>query len=133
MNPSQITVEEFSTPSPESVGVQELLPEIWNLMQKKGIRHVLVRDQDKIVGVISERDLTTFSQSEDFASIQAQDIMSKDLVTVPPETPLYEVALQMSKNKIGSTIVTDSAADYIGIFTATDALNALVEVLRGEV
>jgi predicted transcriptional regulator len=39
----------------------------------------------------------------------------------------------MSSKKLGSLIVTNSSGDVSGIFTNTDALNALVEVLRGEI
>ncbi len=134
MDPAKLTVEEFSTPSPVSVSTTEKLPKIWQMMKDNGIRHVLVRNESDVVGILSERDLTTFSQADGFDAIEAQEIMSKDLVTVTLDTKLYEVALKMSQDKIGSTIVTDpDDADYVGIFTATDALNALVEVLRGEV
>ena len=71
-------------------------------------------------------------ESVDFDSYEAQDVMSKELLTASPETNLYDVALQMSQQKVGSTLVTDPTTDYMGIFTATDALNALVEVLRGD-
>ena len=53
--------------------------------------------------------------------------------TVLPDTPLDEVVYNMSKQKIGSTIVKSDEDEYIGIFTSTDALNALLEVLRGDV
>lgn len=132
MKLSEITVEEFSTPSPYCIEPNEKLPEIWTLMKKEGIRHALVQANGHFVGIVSERDLTTFSQSPDFDQIEAQDIMSKDVATVPPDTKLYEVALKMSEGKIGSTVVQDVDADYTGIFTATDALNALVEILRGD-
>ena len=132
MNPATITVDEFTTPSPVNVSPTDRLPKIWDIMQSRGIRHVLVCCDNQVMGVLSQRDLTTFSQAKDFESIEAQDIMSKDIFTVSPETKLYEVALKMSQDKIGSTIVQDKDTNYTGIFTATDALNALVEVLRGD-
>ncbi len=130
---SDLTVDEFTTPNPESVEKNTKLPKIWDLMQEKGIRHVLVLDGTTAIGVLSQRDLTTFSQSNDFEDIEAQDVMSRDIFTVSSETKLYEVALKMSEEKIGSAIVLDPNNNDIGIFTATDALNALVEVLRGDV
>ena len=39
----------------------------------------------------------------------------------------------MSDAKIGSLIVNDDNEKLVGIFTNTDALNALIEVLRGDV
>jgi acetoin utilization protein AcuB len=133
MDKSQITVDEFTTPSPVSVRAQQKLPEAWELMTKEGIRHLLVRDDmDSVVGILSQRDLTTFSQSPGFNEIEAQDVMSRDIVTVTPQTKLFEVALRMSQEKIGSALVMEPGGEYMGIFTATDALNALVEVLRGD-
>ena len=43
---------------------------------------------------------------------------------------LDEVALAMSEKKVGSVIVNDDEGRFYGIFTATDALNALVETVR---
>lgn len=132
MNIQNITVDEFTTPSPISVRTNETLESVWAIMQENGIRHVLVSENDQIVGILSERDLTTFSQAEYFKTLQAKDVMSKDLITVTPDAKLFEVALNMSEKKIGSTVVQDENSDYLGIFTSTDALNALVEVLRGD-
>ena len=36
----------------------------------------------------------------------------------------------MSDRKIGSVIVNDEEDRFLGIFTASDALNALVEIVR---
>ena len=132
MNMNQITVNEFTTPGPVSVRPEEKLPNIWNIMQENGIRHILVTEGSKVLGILSERDITTFSQADYFKNVEARDIMSSDLVTVSPDTQLFEVALVMSENKVGSAVVIDENEKFIGIFTATDALNALVEVLRGD-
>jgi acetoin utilization protein AcuB len=42
---------------------------------------------------------------------------------------LGEVALQLSSQKVGSALVLDESGEIYGIFTTTDALNALVEIL----
>lgn len=134
MSLDQLTVEEFTTPSPHSVEPTTKLPQVWQAMQDHGIRHVLVKGQgEDILGILSQRDVTAFSQSDDFENIEAQDVMSRDIFTATPETKLYEVALKMSEEKIGSAIITGEGSDSLGIFTATDALNALVEVLRGDI
>ena len=132
MRLNKMTVDEYTTPNPSFVDVDTKLPIIWDIMQEKEIRHVLVKNNDDLVGIVSERDLITFSQDNEFHHIEAQDIMSTNLYTATPSTPLYEVALEMSRNKYGSTVIIDKEANYLGIFTATDALNALVEVLRGD-
>ena len=58
--------------------------------------------------------------------------MTADPYTVSIEANLDDVAFEMSRNKYGSAIVMDNNDEVYGIFTSTDALNALIEVLRKE-
>ncbi|HKB07185.1 MAG TPA: CBS domain-containing protein [Candidatus Polarisedimenticolia bacterium] len=51
--------------------------------------------------------------------------------TVGPRTSLAKVARSMAKAKYGSAIVMDRGR-IVGIFTATDALEALAGLIRGE-
>ncbi|HEX5954088.1 MAG TPA: CBS domain-containing protein, partial [Rhodanobacteraceae bacterium] len=60
------------------------------------------------------------------------DIMATDPISVLADTPLDEVAFDMSERKIGSVLVYEESGEYLGIFTVTDALNALIEIVRGE-
>ena len=46
---------------------------------------------------------------------------------------LSEAVFKMSEHMIGSLLVLDEEGKLDGIFTSTDALNALIEVLRDEV
>ena len=56
--------------------------------------------------------------------------MVRDPLTVSSEMPLDEVAFEMSTRKVGSVIVNDENDELLGIFTVTDALNALIEIAR---
>ena len=58
--------------------------------------------------------------------------MKKDPYIVDSTTKLSEVAFYMAKHKYGSALVQEPDGE-LGIFTSTDALNALVEVLRGDI
>ncbi len=133
MELKELIVDEFTTPNPLKVEVGTSLNQAWETMFSNKIRHILVHKENDIVGIVSSRDLTTFSQASNFEELKVEDIMSKDIYTVSPETKLYEVALKMSKEKIGSAVIYDPTEKSLGIFTATDALNALVEVLRGDI
>ncbi|HOL38593.1 MAG TPA: CBS domain-containing protein, partial [Rubrivivax sp.] len=62
--------------------------------------------------------------------VQARDLLRTDPVSVRADTPLDDVAYVMSDRKIGSVIVTEADGSFLGIFTVTDALNALIEVSR---
>ena len=129
-----LAVDEFTTPDLIKVYTDASLLDVWNTMEEKGIRHVIVSDPSQnICGIISDRDVRMFSQSQLIADLKAKDIMHSPVFTVRSGTLLSQVALEMSQNKYGSALVYDDISGEYGIFTATDALNALVEILRGDV
>ena len=127
-----VPVEEFTTHDPvsvdESIGLEALL----KLMSEYGVRHLPVMRDGELAGIISDRDVRLFAGMPltDRQELTAADIMTEDLLSIEATTPLDEAALMMSANKISSLIVREDG-EFLGIFTATDALNALIEVLRG--
>lgn len=129
----RVAVEEFTSPGPYSVAPETPYQDIMKLMDEGGVRHIPVLDGKEPVGMISDRDLKLVRFLENGTKVVAADLMSGTPYLVDTESPLDEVALEMSRRKIGSAIVMDAEGKVSGIFTATDALNALVEVLRGEV
>lgn len=101
-------------------------------MTKNGVRHLPIMRNDQVVGLVSERDLKVVQGLEirEKSLVQARHIMARDPVMVDASSSLDEVAFEMSNRKIGSVIVTEGGR-FMGIFTSTDALNALIEVVRG--
>ena len=132
MLPTSMTVEEFTTPDPVIVDEDTTIDELRHLMEQHGIRHFPVLRGAAVIGVISDRDVRLVSGLTDAKKlhIRAADIMAGDPLTVSASAPLDEVAFSMSEKKVGSVIVKDEDGGLLGIFTATDALNALIENVR---
>jgi acetoin utilization protein AcuB len=130
-NVLKVPVDEFTSPSPITVGPKTPALEVAGVLHKNGIRHVPVVENDIPLGIISERDLRVLSSVKELSLVTAEQVMVTDPFTVSPETPLDQVVYEMSDRKIGSAIVQDESGRIVGIFTNTDALNALVEILRG--
>src|SRR5690606_6620316 len=86
----------------------------------------------EVVGIVSQRDLAVLAglDLDKQVQVRASDLMKPDPVTVRSSDPLDDVAYRMSERKIGSVIVLDDSGAPYGIFTATDALNALIEIVR---
>ena len=130
--PIDVPVEEFTTPDPITADESVMVDDLRLLMEKHGIRHLPIVRGREVVGVVSDRDVRIFSglsAAEKF-QVQASDIMAENPLCVTAGTPLDEVAYRMSERKVGSVIVKDDEGDLLGIFTATDALNALIEIVR---
>lgn len=127
-----IPVEEFSTPDPKMVASELSVKQAYDLMLEEGIRHIPVVDREGLVGLISHRDIFNLVSFADAAVIPVARVMSRDIFTVHEKDPLEKVVFAMSARKIGSAVVVDGKGKPTGIFTSTDALNALVEIIRGD-
>lgn len=128
----RMPVEEFTSPNPIAASESSSIEELRQMMDSNGIRHIPIVDHEKVVGIISDRDLRVVAglKLDDKKMIKAVDLMVRDPLTVSSERPLDEVAFEMSSRKVGSVIVNDENDELLGIFTVTDALNALIEIAR---
>lgn len=133
MLPVSVSVEEFTTPDPVTANEDMTVDDLQRLMERHNIRHLPVMRGETVVGVISHRDvrLVMGLTALEKLQVRASDIMAENPLTVSSSTPLDEVAYAMSEQKVGSAIVNDGKGRLLGIFTATDALNALIEIVRG--
>jgi acetoin utilization protein AcuB len=131
MDKLKVPVEEFTTPDPVTASQEASVEELNGMMTQHGVRHIPIVEADQVIGIVSERDLKVVAGLglKEKTLISAKDIMAREPVTVSSMATLDEVAFEMSTRKIGSVIVNDGDK-LLGIFTVTDALNALIEITR---
>lgn len=129
MNIRDLTVEEFTSPLVVTINVEKSMDDAIALMQSHNIRHLPVVKDQLIVGIISERDVLTHVGKDWSKMLRVGDIMSTSILSVYVNDNLGEVAYMLSSQKKGSAIVLDTEGNFYGIFTTTDALNALVEIV----
>ena len=128
MNVTELKVEEYTSPFVVMIEGSDNLDRALELMQEHGIRHLPVTENGKIAGIISERDVYTHFGKDWTSMLTVADIMNTSLLSVHKNENLGQVAFQLSSKKIGSALVLDDDQSLYGIFTTTDALNALVEI-----
>ncbi|AFU57467.1 putative signal transduction protein with CBS domains [Candidatus Nitrososphaera gargensis Ga9.2] len=96
------------------------------MMTNRNVSSLLVVDDDrKAVGIITERDLVRRVCTKDIPSrlVTIQNVISAPLKTVPAKTPIDKVADIMVRNKIRHVVVVTDEADKqepVGIVSATD-------------
>ncbi len=106
------------------------------LMREEHIRHVLVLDGPRLVGIVTDRDIrlnlpspaTTLSVGEInyiLAKLTVGDVMTSLLITIGPDHDVYKAARLMIDHKIGCLPVMEDDR-VVGIITETDLLRALV-------
>lgn len=125
-----LSVDEYTSPILVTIDPSANLDQAIELMQENGIRHLPVVRNKKVVGIVSERDLLLHIGKNWSVMMKVGDIMSTNLLSVHSNDTLGDVAYQLSTEKVGSAIVLDENEDLYGIFTTTDALNALVEIMQ---
>ncbi|HVF03819.1 MAG TPA: CBS domain-containing protein [Frankiaceae bacterium] len=88
---------------------------------------LLVMDGDDLVGIITERDvMKAVAQGRDVDATPVSDVMTKDVLTITPDTSAHEAARHMASRWIrhlpvleGSRVVgVVSQRDLVGVFAA---------------
>jgi acetoin utilization protein AcuB len=113
------------------------------LMRDHRFRRLPVVDRKgNLIGIVSERDLLYASPSSAtslsvwevhymLSKLQVRRIMTKDVITTTPDTPLEDAAYLMADNKIGGLPVVDEYSRVVGVLTETDVFKTFVEMFAG--
>ncbi|MEE9124487.1 MAG: CBS domain-containing protein [candidate division NC10 bacterium] len=114
----------------------------WALLREHRIRHLPVVEDDKLVGIITDRDvrlvfpsaLTSGQREQDphdaLEKVMVQEIMTKQVITVAPDTSIADAARIILERRIGGLPVVQGSR-LVGIITKTDILAVYVEVVEG--
>jgi acetoin utilization protein AcuB len=125
-------IEETMTEYPCVVGPKTTVIQAMDLMQKNHLRHLPVVRDGQVVGVLSERDLKQAEILSDSMTMIVSDVMTPDPFCVPVGTALSEVAKTMAQRKLGCAVIVNGVGSVVGIFTTTDAMHVLSNVLSGQ-
>ena len=88
---------------------------------------LLVMDGADLVGIITERDvMKAVAQDRDVATTPVSDVMTRDVLTIGPDTSAHEAARHMAARWIrhlpviedGKVVGVVSQRDLVGIFAA---------------
>ena len=121
-------IQEVMTLTPHTIGSDIPVIRAEALMREQGLRHLPVLAGGRLVGIISDRDITLAAALGD-SKTKVEDVMTPDPYVVTPDTPLARVAAVMAKRKYGSAVIQRSDGKVIGIFTGVDGLRVLAETL----
>lgn len=122
------SIAKFMTQTPHSIEPGQPLEEARKIMGRHDVRHLPVLSGGRIVGLLSERDLTYIRTLPGVGqNLKVKDAMVYDPVLVSEKDTLRDVARRMAEQHIGSVLVCDSHNKLVGIFTYIDALNVLAE------
>ena len=130
----EIEVDAYTTPCPVCIKDSSDIKKALDIFNEYGFRHLpVVNDAGKLLGLVTQRDIHTVNNFKMIEHISISDLMVKDVETIKSGDLLSDAVFTMSEKKIGSLVVMEPNGEINGIFTSTDALNALIEILREDI
>ncbi|MBI4818857.1 MAG: CBS domain-containing protein [Deltaproteobacteria bacterium] len=133
-----LKVRDLMTEEVFSVGLHDRLSAVFDLMAERHVRHIPVIGADNsLLGIVSHRDLVknlaegevpVGMQRQMLTRIPVEDIMTRDVETVEPDTELSEAGQLMLDNKISCLPVVDGD-ELVGILTEADFVRCVIERL----
>jgi CBS domain-containing protein len=139
-----------------TISPEESISNAIDKMAKNNISGLIVVEDEKVVGVISESDVLKIFKSEfpelklssnvslsifsliksgikiireikKIGKLKVKDLMSKKVFFVKPEDTILEAARIMSKKDVRRLPVIDESGKLVGIISRTDILRALIK------
>ncbi len=127
--------------NPITITRETTIAEALDIMRNNSIRRLPVMEKDKLVGIVTERDLIEVSPSPAtslsvfeinylLAKMKIGDVLPKrqNVITVSPDALLEEAALLMRDHKIGALPVCEDGK-LVGIITETNIFDAFIDLL----
>jgi CBS domain-containing protein len=96
------SVRDAMTEDPRSIGASASVVEAARLMRAEHIGSLPVTEDDRLVGMITDRDITTRVVAESAApeSTSVGDVYSRDLISVGPDHDLEEALGLMAHHQV---------------------------------
>ncbi len=94
-----------------------------SILLRYKISRIIVSENEKPVGILTEKDLVKSIYSlgnRPIESVKVSEIMTTRLITASEEATLYDCARLMLDNKISSVIILKKDGKLAGIITKTD-------------
>ena len=103
----------------DKVPANTSISEAAKLMEEKSIGSVLIEEGNKVIGIMTERDILhkVVAKGKDFHKLKVRGIMSSPVLTIDANEDILEASKMMDREKIRRLVVTESGI-IVGKVTA---------------
>jgi CBS domain-containing protein len=122
------SVRDAMTADPRSIGASASVVEAAQLMREKHIGSLPITDDEQLVGMITDRDITTrvVAEAADPKTTSVGDVSSRDLISVEPDNDLDEALQLMARHQVRRLPVVENGR-LVGIVAQADIALTLRE------
>jgi CBS domain-containing protein/predicted kinase len=134
---TRMQVRDLMTRTLITVGPDTSVTEARSLMARERIRHLLITENNRLVGIVTDRDirlnlaspatsLSVWELNFLLARLTVGQVMTKSLIVVEPDRDSRDAARIMLDHKIGALPVLEGER-LVGILTETDLVRAFAD------
>jgi CBS domain-containing protein len=115
------SVRDSMTADPRSIGASASVVEAARIMREEHIGSLPVTDDEKLVGMITDRDITTrvVAEAADPNRMSVGDVYSRDLISVESDKDLEEAVQLMARHQVRRLPVVENGG-LVGIVAQAD-------------
>jgi CBS domain-containing protein len=128
------------TPDPQTLGVSHSLLDAVLMLRRSNLRHIPIIDEGRLVGVLSDRDVSRLAPSllsplpqheynRIFQDTPVGQVMTRNPISTKPDAPLAEAVEVLDTNRLGCLPVLEHGK-LVGIITVSDMLRALRDLIN---
>lgn len=125
-------VRDIMMKGPVTLEADDVLDLADDVMSLGRIRHIPILSGQRVVGVLSQRDLFYSAlvkalgvkhreQKDLMKTLRVRELMSQPVITIPPDATVKQAARLMAQKKIGCLPVVEGE-ELVGLVTETDML-----------
>ena len=90
-------------------------------MKQKDVGAIAIRDQDRLVGIITDRDLALLlADGGDIAKLTAKDVMTKVVFSCRETDHIHDALQKMETNRVRRLPVLDHKEKLVGMISLGD-------------
>lgn len=132
-------VKNRMTVNPYTIAYDAPINDAVEMFRENNLKRLPVTDNEKVIGILTQGDIQKVSPTKAtslsifeinylLSKVTVKDAMSKNPITISPDSLLEEAAVTMRKNRIGTLPVVENNK-IIGIITESDIFDAFIDLL----
>lgn len=118
------SIKEYIQKNPITIPATATIQEASRILVGNHIHGAPVKDKTSIVGIVTLTDIGK-TLADGKTSLKIKDIMTKKIISVDGEMPLYEVIKVFNKEKVGRLLVRIDG-EFAGLISKSDILDKLI-------
>lgn len=110
---------------PITISGEATIYDVVKIMAEQNIGFLVVVENGRMVGVLSERDVVRSLAERGNLSVKVSDICKRDIITLQADATLEEAAEKMGKHGIRHIVVVNKSGELIGVVSVRDLIQEL--------